>query len=315
MHYNIVIVSDEGYIQHAAVMLLSLFDHNKGKDFHVYLLTNGITVSTESRLREICLRANASLIVINPEEVLGDCLGINLKKLPIDQWTTMMYYKLFIPLVLPQTEDRCLFLDVDMIINDDIELLYQWNLHGSAIAAAEDIPDCIKTKERLHMEQADKYINSGVMVCDLNAWRQMEKEHPIFDFVLSVAHRIINEQDVIALYFKGKLEFLPIRWNMTTFYFAWKPKIFAEYIGELPDAKRHPAIIHFAAPIKPWFRDSQHPYRKLYRKYLALTPWANEWKFPIYEQLTPHQRFNRHIKNLINRFGFPLEDGFTPPVR
>lgn len=54
MHYNIVIVSDEGYIQHAAVMLLSLFDHNKGKDFHVYLLTNGITVSTESRLREIC---------------------------------------------------------------------------------------------------------------------------------------------------------------------------------------------------------------------------------------------------------------------
>ena len=35
--YNIVIVSNEGYIQHATVMLTSLFCTNKEKSFVVYL--------------------------------------------------------------------------------------------------------------------------------------------------------------------------------------------------------------------------------------------------------------------------------------
>lgn len=41
--YHIVIVTDEGYVQHAAVMLTSLFETNRRKIFHVYVLTNGLS--------------------------------------------------------------------------------------------------------------------------------------------------------------------------------------------------------------------------------------------------------------------------------
>lgn len=311
MPYNIVIAANEGYVQHAAVMLCSLFETNRNKQFDIYLLTDGITDTSENRLQEMCHKYSSRLIVKQPETELGKSLGINLKDLPVGQWHTMMYYKLFMPVMLPPQCDRCLFLDVDMVINDDIAPLYNWELNGSIIAAAEDIPDCVEIKKRLNLKQADAYINSGVMVCDLAAWRKVESAHPVFEFVKKVSSIITNEQDVIAMYFKSKLSFLPIRWNMTTFYFMRVPKIFDKYLSELSDAKRNPGIIHFAAPIKPWFKDCIHPYKNLYKKYLAKTDWK-DFKFNNWEKLTPRQRLNKYIKNTLNHFGI-LQDGLYTP--
>lgn len=50
--YHIVCVSDENYVQHAAVMLCSLFENNRGKQFHVYLFTTGIEANTQERLED-----------------------------------------------------------------------------------------------------------------------------------------------------------------------------------------------------------------------------------------------------------------------
>ena len=243
MHYNIVIVSNEGYIQHAAVMLVSLFCTNKDKNFVIYLLTDGITNATEDKLREVCDAHQADLKVIK-------CGIDNLGDFPVGQWNPIMYFKLLIPQLLPSTEKRCLFLDVDMVVHDDITSLYEWNLGDKVIAAAEDMSDCVAFKPRLGLKDTDLCINSGVMVCDLEKWRLMEQEQPIMTYATNIISIIVNEQDVLACYFRDKIALLPIRWNMTTFYFNRKPKIFSKYLPELEAAKRFPGIIHFAAPIK-----------------------------------------------------------------
>lgn len=311
MTYSIVLVANEGYVQHAAVMLCSLFETNKCKEFDIYLLTDGISEKSESRLQKLCTRYNSRLIVKLPEQELSGFLGINLKELPVGQWNTMMYYKLFMPVMLPKECERCLFLDVDMIINDDIQTLYNWELNGSIIAAAEDIPDCDEShKPRLGMAQSDIYINSGVMVCDLRAWRKKETVTPIFDYVKTISDIIINEQDVIALYFKGELTLLPIRWNMTTFYFMRVPKIFGKYLSELPEAKRNPGIIHFAAPIKPWYRDCTHPYRGKYHHYLKLSGWP-PMPFAYFNKLSEIERLKYNIHWLLNYFSIEKNPYYT----
>ena len=297
-------------MQHAAVMLCSLFESNKNKQFDIYLLTDGISEPSESRLQEMCLKYNSKLIVKLPEHELGATLSINLKELPVGQWNTMMYYKLFIPVILPSVCGRCLFLDVDMIINDDIEPLYKWDVQGSIIAAAEDMPDCVKIKERLNMSQEDKYINSGVMVCDLKLWREEEQKRPIFEYVKQVANTINNEQDVIALYFKDKLSFLPIRWNMTTFYFLRKPLIFDKYLKDLKQSQIKPAIIHYSAPIKPWFKDSMHPYRNLYHKYLNICGWPSK-AFGYYKNLSTIERVKYNLRWILNALNIKM-DPFYP---
>lgn len=307
MHYNIVIVSNEGYIQHAAVMLVSLFTMNKDKHFVIYLLTDGITNATEDKLREVCDAHQADLKVIK-------CGIDNLGDFPVGQWQPIMYFKLLIPQLLPSTEKRCLFLDVDMVVHDDITSLYEWNLGDKVIAAAEDMPDCVAFKPRLGLKDTDLCINSGVMVCDLEKWRLMEQKQPIMAYATNIISIIVNEQDVIACYFKDKIALLPIRWNMTTFYFNRCPKIFSKYLHGLDWAKKYPGIIHFAAPIKPWFKDCQHPYRKLYKQYLKLTPWRN-YQFPIYEQLSKWGRIKKTMRNWLNRNGMMKDCGFTPPIK
>lgn len=305
--YNIVCVSDEGYVQHAAVMLCSLFETNRDKTFMIYFLTAGISNASWKRLCELCHTYHSDIHIII-------CSVDEIKDLPVGQWNFIMYLKLFIPQVLPEMVERCLFLDVDMVINADISELYDIDFGKKVLAAAEDIPDCILHKQRLGMSEDDIYINSGVMVCNVAEWRRWELKRPIFKFVRTIGDKILNEQDVIALYFKGYIECLPIRWNMVTFYFNRVPKIFPKYLSGLAEAKRHPGIIHFAAPIKPWYRDSQHPYSYLYKKYLRLTSWK-DYKFPYGERLTCRQRINKHIKNFLNRIGIMCDAGYTTPIR
>lgn len=301
--YHIVCISDENYIQHTAVMLCSLFKNNLEKCFHIHLLTTRIKPETEEKLQKLCKQYHASLIC-------SPCPITELSSLPVGQWNTIMYLKLLIPELLPTEADRCLFLDVDMIINADIEQLYNIDLERATMAAAEDMPDCSEIKERIGLKQTDAYINSGVMVCDLQKWRAMEKERPILAFTKSVANTITNEQDVIALYFKGRIKFLPIKWNMTTFYFNRNPKIFDKYLPQLKEARRNPGIIHFACPIKPWYKDCQHPYKKLYRHYLRMTPWEY-YKYPIFENMTPWGRTKRIVRNFLNRTGIMKDGGYN----
>ena len=255
------------------------------------------------RLQDLCKQYNAAL----------EChiyFTNEFQNLPVGQWNTIMYLKLLIPQILSDHINRCLFLDVDMIINTDINPLYNFDLGNSVIAAAEDMPDCIKIKARLGLDPKDAYINSGVMVCDLQKWRILEQEKAILEFTQTISNIITNEQDVIALYFKGKILFLPIKWNMTNFYFNRKPKIFKKYLSQLKDARRHPGIIHFASPIKPWFKDCQHPYKNLYKFYLSKTAWKN-YKFPLSEKRSFMKSLKRTIRLFCNRIGIIRDSGYN----
>lgn len=301
--YNIVCVSDENYIQHTAVMLCSLFENNLDKKFIIYLLTTGIKPETEEKLQQLCKLYNAIL-------ECKTCSIEDLSTLPVGQWNTIMYFKLLIPQLLPNNTDRCLFVDVDMIINTNIITLYDISLNNAIIAAAEDMPDCIKYKKRLGLSQTKSYINSGVIVCDLQKWREEEKKRPIIEYTKAISSMITNEQDVIALYFQDKIKLLPIKWNMTNFYFNRKPKIFPKYLSQLKEARKHPGIIHFASPIKPWFKDCQHPYKNLYKLYLKKTEWK-EYKFPIFENMTPWGRFKRIIRLFLNKINIIKDGGYN----
>ncbi len=295
MIYNIVIVANDGYIQHSAVMLCSLFETNKDKQFRIFLFTTDISTENESRFLELICKYGCELIIKRiPLDEISD--------LPVGMWTTFMYLKLFMPTELPTDVDRCLFLDSDMIIHDNIETLYNRNLNGKVLAAAEDNPDGESHKSRLGLNPSDVYINSGVMVCDIDAWRRMEQNLPIFDYARSIANMIMDEQDVIAKYFAGMIDVLPIRWNMVTHYFLRVPKIYDKYLPTLSEARKNPGIIHFCAPIKPWFKDCNHPYGRLYRLYIQNTAWY-DYDYHDFENLSLMQKISKFIKMIFEMVG------------
>lgn len=293
MIYNIVCVSDEGYSQHAAVMLESLFETNTDKQFKIFYLAYKLKETTKEKLRHQCNKHNNEIFFIEDNYDI-------IKGFKVGQWNSIMYLKLLTPEYLPKEINKYLFLDVDMVINADINPLYNYELNNNIIAACEDIPDCILHKKRLGLPSTANYINSGVIVVDLEKWRR--KNISWIEYMRINNIDFINDQDVIASYFMNEICILPIKWNMVTFYYMRKPKIFDKYLETLKEDKKKPGIIHFACPIKPWYKDCTHPFSNLYHKYLSHTAWKN-YKFPYYEKLTPYKRIKKTIRIFLNNVG------------
>ncbi|MGN0036618.1 MAG: glycosyltransferase family 8 protein [Bacteroidaceae bacterium] len=300
MPYHIVCIANEAYAQHAAVMLASLVDHNREALFRVFILTDGMAEGTEERLLRV-VDGHGELSV---HKVDAEGMGLLALKSETSTkaWNPIMYLKLVIPQVLPEEVNRFLFLDVDLVVNHDISGLYDTDLQGGIVAACDDYRYQAAHRARLQLNDEDLYVNSGVMVVDLQAWRKWERKRPMMEFLRQYKDVMNNDQDGFALYFKGMIRLLPNRWNVTTFYFEQQPRVLDKYMGEVDDLRRNPYIVHFCEPVKPWFRDCHHPYRHLYRRYLALTPWAG-YRFPYAGDRRSWRYWKSELKYWLNRLG------------
>lgn len=298
---NIVCAIDDSYAQHLAVLMISLIDKNKSREFSFYILNDYISSETCEKLNSILRGTHHEISYISVD--MSDY-----KSCPVGQWNKIMYLKLLTPGLLPASVERYLFLDVDVIVNSDIGELYDEPFGDAEIIACEDIPDCIEHKKRLGLPHEWPYINSGVMLVNLQQWRKRDVD--CFSYMRSKNIKFINDQDVHACYFGGKIKILPIKWNMVTFYFMRKPKIFQSYLDQLKEGRKKPSIIHFACPIKPWYKDCQHPYAQLYRKYLSKTPWK-DYSFPYYEKLGAYQRVKKKVRLFFNKIGLIRDDYYN----
>lgn len=316
---NIVIVADDNYIQHAGVMLTSLFESNRKHNFRIFLLTDSISRDNTIRLQRLTSAYGHRLEIHIPDNELTSERRDIIDSLNSSSWNKMIYYKLYMPDILPKNIKRCLFLDVDMVVVDDIESLYHTDLGDNAIiAAVEDVVSCISRKDALGIEDSQPYINSGVMVCDINRWREKNKNNSLYNFIARYSDIIINEQDVFAKFFNGRISLLPIRWNMVGCNYLRKKFVFPKYYTELSEARKHPAIHHFCTLIQPWYADSPHPYRHLYVRYLktysqtisepiSLTfPYKNKPKTYV-------QKIRYMVGRILNFFDIIQQPGYVLP--
>lgn len=299
LKYNIVCIADETYAQHTAVMLTSLFYQNPKKLFRIFLMTNTISENTKKKLKHV-VNGHGELFFLE-DDYINSRISTLKSQTSTKSWNPIMYLKLLIPQKLPIKVDRFLFLDVDMIINHDIDELYNTDLESYVLAACDDYKYQQTHRNRLGLREVDKYVNSGVMVVDLKAWRKKEEQSPMIHFLEGYKEILNNDQDGFALYFRGEIKLLPNKWNVTTFYFEQVPRILDKYLPEVNELRYHPFIIHFCEPIKPWFADCKHPYRHLYRKFLKLTPWAN-YRFPYFVHPLSVKHLKNEVKYWLNRW-------------
>lgn len=302
---NIVFITDDSYCQHAAVMLESLFQRNDASQFVLYCLSFSLKQENKDNLTAIC-NGNAKIKFIETHGNFGF-----LKKIEsganIKQWNSIMYLKCFMHLLLPSSVDRLLFLDVDMVINHDLKELYKIDLKEKIVAGAEDWKYSYLHKQRIGLKENYAYINSGVMIIDVTKWRNLEGICKMETFLSSNKTRIINDQDLLALYFKDKIAYIDQKWNVTTYWFEKKPRILNKYLGQLEEIRKNPYIIHFCEPIKPWFKECRHPYAYLYRKYLKLTPWAN-YQYPTCGTHFGKPAWRYVVKQWLNDIGLRNDD-------
>lgn len=268
---DFVLAPDDNYAQHAAAVIASILVNNPDNRIRVWILDGGLSAENKQKLSVYRDFSNyeVSFLNINPDDF---------KDFPESGYITRaMWYRLKIGTILPNSVQRCLYLDCDTIVNAALDGLFSLDLTGKCAAVGID---CIFEKfiknHRNYFPSDYQYFNSGVILFNLQEWKAQGIEKNILDFVAENPRRLkLLDQTILNIFLRGKTVDFGIKYN-----FQFTPKILCETSysrrrEEYRNAAPSPSIIHFVGDFKPWKigYNALNPYYKLYLSALSKTEW------------------------------------------
>ena len=187
------------------------------------------------------------------------------------------YYRCMFSAILPDDVEKVLYLDCDIVVLGDISEFWNTDLSGCGAACIEDIgKDEDERYERLHYDRSYSYFNAGVLLINLDYWREHKVDKQCVEYFQTYPERILfNDQDLLNVVLHKDKVFVPLKWNMQDgFYRYGIDKKVADW-NNFREELLHPVILHYTNK-KPWNYDSMHPLRSEYYKYLDMTPWQGQ---------------------------------------
>ncbi len=266
---------DERYVCQCSVTLLSILTNNTDYSIHAHIVTDGLSEESRQTLLDIARPAHAevSFYTIDPRQV--EVFRITAFGHRISMAT---YYRCLLSDLLPSALSRVLYLDCDIIVRRSLHDLWQTDLTEKAAAVIRDIgADNPDRYERLQYPAALSYFNAGVMLINLDYWREHRVAEACVTYYTRYPERILlNDQDLLNAVLQPNLLYVHLTWNCQDGYYR---RTYAEQHQPLSadtlHTLRNPAVLHYTNR-KPWEYDSLHPLRKEYFKYLDLTPWRGQ---------------------------------------
>lgn len=161
------------------------------------------------------------------------------------QWPNVVYGRLLLGNLLPVEVRRVIYLDCDMLVRDPIEGLFETDMQSFPLAAVRDSisPFIIGKRDMAQnrdlFEYADPYFNSGMLLIDLDAWREFDMREKVKAIAeRGIMNRLYYDQDMLNLIFHNNWLALDWRWNTIDAHPAHEGM--------------NPAILHFTGVNKPW---------------------------------------------------------------
>ena len=245
---NILVTLDKAYLKPLSVMLKSLLLADRHNNFDIYVMNTSLEKEDFSFIENQLGTSRAMLHDIKiTDNILQDA--------PItDRYPKEMYYRIFAAKFLPETVDRVLYLDPDLIVLKPLDSLYSMDMGNSFFAAASHVGSLLTKVNniRLNTEEDGPYINSGVMLLNIALLRKEQDFTAVFRYIEKYRNLLIlPDQDVIsAVYSDRILPLDPMVYNMTE-----RTLLMPESINKgitLEWVARNTAIIHFLGRNKPW---------------------------------------------------------------
>lgn len=172
------------------------------------------------------------------------------------RYPAQIYYRLAAPLLLPRELDRILYLDVDTLVINPLDELYNMSFDGKFFIACTHIRKFLTdvNKLRLGVRKDVPYVNTGVMMYDLAALRGNLRMEDIRDFAgRRMQTLILPDQDILMAVYGDKVKLADtMRYNLSD-------RILAQYNADprnekldLDWVRAHAVVIHYCGNNKPW---------------------------------------------------------------
>lgn len=243
---TIVLAGDRNYTTQLETTIKSILYHNR--DVKIYILNQDIMPDWFRKPRKIARMLGSDIIDVKlPEQAV------------FQGWETreyispMTYARYFIPDYI--SEDKVLYLDSDLIVNQSLGPLFEIELYEHLLAATWDTDGIT--------------FNAGVMLINNKKWRQEKLKERLIEQSIATLKEVdegkfenfngdqtILNQVCSNRWLELDKEFnLQVGHDVTAFYNKWD-----NYFNELVP----PSIIHFVSYRKPWTTLIANRYRDLW---------------------------------------------------
>ena len=295
---NVAYSTSDLYSELAASSIASLLENSKDIDeIHIYVIDIGISEKHRQDLLNLAIAYDRQLEFLDDLNVED----IAHRKIQVGRWHISTFSRLFLLHVLPKEIKKIIYIDCDMIIRHSLKTLWEMDMEETWCMSADDCRGKMYRKD-IGIPLDSIYTNNGLMVIDLEAWRQNNVESKFIDFINEYHGDITYmDQGVLngVLQPLKKVKLLPISYNAQTVCYdlgydglqnCRKP-VWAYTKEEFERGIADPIVVHFTtcfmSGTRPWFKEDSHPYRKEFLRYRSLTAWKNE---PLWDDKTPSKK-------------------------
>ena len=205
---NILLAFNSNYYMPALVLLKSLLVNNQWcREIRIYVLYSDLKPGEIRRFSQVAEESGIAKAIFLPVET------DTFKDAPLHlKWISReTYYRLLAQEMLPESVERVLYLDVDMIVMGSLEEFYHQDFEGKLLVACNRYglggvdP---KRLEQLTLPRDTIYFNAGTLLYDLAGQRQQIDPNILYEYpVLFYQQLKYGDQDVLNAVFYGLTKF------------------------------------------------------------------------------------------------------------
>ena len=282
---NILIAANTKFIGITSVMVYSLCRSHENTEVDIYLAYHDLREQDIERLQKIvsCFEKKS----LHPLDVGGEFAA---KMAVQDRFSCETYYRILAVDMLPQSMERILYLDVDMLIKKDLTEVYESFMSETCpFVVCDDIEGRARgsyesTLERVALPRDRKYFNAGFLLMNLKYLRTRNSVGYIVDAFYRERYPF-HDQDILNHMYYDKVQFVP--WSLYNLPPEWW-KIDAEalsrgmirfasyqdmnnpainqaerFVDATVQIRDNAHIIHYFGMLKPWMYRNKPMYSDL----------------------------------------------------
>ncbi|MDC7692785.1 glycosyltransferase family 8 protein [Asticcacaulis sp. DXS10W] len=259
---NLAVCTDRNYLPHTLALIKSIKAKTQ-RALRVFILYDGISKGDIQKFQSGAEGVCIDWVDLSTHRVLDFTALLHISR--------ATYLRLALIEVLPRDIRKILYLDVDMIVDDDIGELWDQSLDGMPCAAVVD-PGISGEEfaQRWRLVGIGRYFNAGMLLIDVEQFRQNHIMEQAIELLVNKREKCeLADQDALNFGLWRNWKPLNSRWN-------FQRKFLYDEFRQQYESGSSPAIIHFTEAFKPWRSDEWHPWAFLYLRYALFSPFAGE---------------------------------------
>lgn len=250
---NIVMTTDKNYIVPTMVTISSILSSaNRDVLFDVYILC-AKNLDQISRKRLKSLEEKDPRVTIKFAEIDDERLN---KAVTTAHIPVASYYRLYISQLIQ--EERCLFIDGDMIVREDLQKIYNTDFEECYVMGVKDLgvqchfSEYTDYAEYLGIPDMESYVNAGFMIFNLKKIREDNLDKRMIE-AIDKGYKFMD-QDILNKFCYGKIKIIPLKYDFFTEYYGGisKRNLKGYSAEELNDIEQKIVVYHFTGFFKPW---------------------------------------------------------------